>query len=165
MKQQEEENLDLVIGCNYHTKWQSNKAMRFVLSEIIDSENVILKTRTTNKTIKAKTADLIFIQTTYNKKKSKRLLLEGRMLNNTNSLYEIIMEGKELLNKQFNMKQQAEETAQRMYERHGKDEAITICFATKELLKEWIAEKPNYRWLEEKYNLFELVMQYLKTYK
>ena len=24
----------IVIGCNYHTTWQSNKSMRFVLSEV-----------------------------------------------------------------------------------------------------------------------------------
>lgn len=50
----------IVIGCNYHTKWQSHKAMRFVLKEI-NGNTAILTTRTTGKTFKTNISDLIFI--------------------------------------------------------------------------------------------------------
>ena len=65
----------LVIGCNYHTTWQSNKKMRFVLTDIIQSTNgglkAVLKTRTTLNMFTANLDDLIFINTKHNIEKSK----------------------------------------------------------------------------------------------
>jgi hypothetical protein len=62
----------LVIGCNYHTTWQSNKAMRFVLAEI-KGNKARLKTRRTNKDFWTPISDLIFIDTPYNHSKAKAL--------------------------------------------------------------------------------------------
>lgn len=63
----------LIIGCNYHTKWQSNKSMRFVLKEI-QGDKVRLITRRTNKNFWTKASDLIFIETDHNKDKAKKIL-------------------------------------------------------------------------------------------
>ena len=60
------------IGCNYHTTWQSDKAMRFILVEIKDNK-VRLQTRNTKKDFWTDIEDLIFIQTKHNINKSKRL--------------------------------------------------------------------------------------------
>lgn len=38
----------IIIGCNYHTTWQSHKAMRFVLAEI-KGDKARLYTRRTKK--------------------------------------------------------------------------------------------------------------------
>ena len=62
----------LVIGCNYHTTWQSNKGMRFVLTNIEDGK-ARLQTRNTNKSFLVNADDLIFIQTEHNKRKAKIL--------------------------------------------------------------------------------------------
>lgn len=62
----------LVIGCNYHTKWQSNKAMRFVLAEIKD-DKARLYTRRTKRSFWTNVSDLIFIETDHNKSKAERL--------------------------------------------------------------------------------------------
>jgi len=59
----------LVIGCNYHTTWQSNKSMRFVLAEIKDGK-ARLQTRNTSKDFWTNVSDLIFIESDYNKKKA-----------------------------------------------------------------------------------------------
>ena len=63
----------LQIGCNYHTKWQSNKGMRFVLVALLGNDKAVLQTRCTNKRFTTKVSDLIFIETEHNKKKAKRL--------------------------------------------------------------------------------------------
>lgn len=60
------------IGCNYHTTWQSDKAMRFILVEIKDNK-ARLQTRNTKKDFWTDIEDLIFIQTKHNINKSKRL--------------------------------------------------------------------------------------------
>ena len=65
-------NTRLVIGCNYHTKWQRNKSMRFVLSELKDGK-ARLQTRNTGKDFWTNISDLIFIETEYNKKKAETL--------------------------------------------------------------------------------------------
>lgn len=65
-------NMKLVIGCNYHTTWQRNKGMRFVLSEI-KGDKVRLTTRNTGKDFWTNAADLIFIETKHNKNKAIRL--------------------------------------------------------------------------------------------
>lgn len=59
----------LVIGCNYHTKWQSNPAMRFVLVEI-KGDLARLKTRSTQKDFWVNVSDLIFIESKTNIKKA-----------------------------------------------------------------------------------------------
>lgn len=63
----------IVIGCNYHTTWQSNKAMRFVLTEI-KGDKARLTTRNTGKSFWTNISDLIFIDTDHNKEKAKKLL-------------------------------------------------------------------------------------------
>jgi hypothetical protein len=63
----------IIVGCNYHTTWQSNKAMRFVLAEDL-GETVVLKTRTTNKRFTCKKSDLIWIDTHCNNNKAHRIL-------------------------------------------------------------------------------------------
>ncbi len=63
----------LQIGCNYHTTWQSNKAMRFVLVALIGDDKAVLQTRVTNKRFTTKVSDLIFIESEHNVKKAKRL--------------------------------------------------------------------------------------------
>lgn len=63
----------LVIGCNYHTTWQKQKSMRFVLVEVKGSR-ARLKTRRTGKDFWTNISDLIFIETDYNKAKAERLL-------------------------------------------------------------------------------------------
>ena len=64
------------IGCNYHTKWQSNKGMRFVLKEI-KGDKCLLYTRTTKREFWTNVSDLIFITTTHNKLKAQRLGLNN----------------------------------------------------------------------------------------
>lgn len=64
--------MDLVIGCNYHTSWQSHPAMRFVLVEVKE-DKARLKTRSSRKDFWTDVKDLIFIDTNYNRNKAKRL--------------------------------------------------------------------------------------------
>ncbi len=64
--------MELVIGCNYHTTWQSNKAMRFILKEI-NGNRVRLITRNTKKDFWTNVSDLIFIETDHNINKAKKL--------------------------------------------------------------------------------------------
>jgi hypothetical protein len=66
----------LVIGCNYHTKWQSHPAMRFILKEI-KGDKVILFTRRTKKEFKTNIEDLIFINSSHNLYKAKKFLGEN----------------------------------------------------------------------------------------
>lgn len=65
----------IMIGCNYHTTWQSNKGMRFVLSGI-EGNKAILTTRTTKRKFKTDVKDLIFIKSEHNVKKFNKLLAE-----------------------------------------------------------------------------------------
>lgn len=62
----------LIIGCNYHTKWQKNKAMRFVLKEV-KGDRARLMTRTTNRDFWTDVSDLIFITSKHNIDKAKKL--------------------------------------------------------------------------------------------
>lgn len=73
MKQYNQNKQLLVVGCNYHTTWQSNKAMHFVLSELKDNK-AKLTTRTTIKSFWVDINDLIFIDSGYNKQKACDLL-------------------------------------------------------------------------------------------
>jgi hypothetical protein len=68
----------IVIGCNYHTTWQSNKGMRFVLSAI-KGEKALLKTRNTRRIFWTNVSDLIFIETSHNIQKANRI--EKEMFN------------------------------------------------------------------------------------
>lgn len=69
----EPEVIKLVVGCNYHTTWQANKKMRFVLVEV-KGERARLKTRTTGKDFWTDTKDLIFITTECNVRKAATIL-------------------------------------------------------------------------------------------
>lgn len=60
------------IGCNYHSKWQSNKAMRFILKEIKGNKARLI-TRNTGKDFWTNIDDLIFITSRHNTKKAERL--------------------------------------------------------------------------------------------
>lgn len=59
----------LVLGCNYHTVWQSHKQMRFVL-ESITNGTATLSTRTTKKEFITHIDSLIFITSNHNKRKA-----------------------------------------------------------------------------------------------
>lgn len=64
---------NIIIGCNYHTNWQTHKAMRFVLVEV--SGNMArLKTRNTGKDFWTNIDDLVFINSDHNKRKAQQLL-------------------------------------------------------------------------------------------
>ena len=63
----------IIVGCNYHTKWQNDARMRFVLKEIKDGR-ARLVTRHTNKNFWTNISDLIFIQTNYNKQKALEII-------------------------------------------------------------------------------------------
>jgi hypothetical protein len=55
----------IIIGCNYHTTWQSHRAMRFVLCEF-KGDRARLKTRETERDFWTNISDLIFITTNHN---------------------------------------------------------------------------------------------------
>lgn len=63
----------LVIGCNYHTTWQSHPAMRFVLAEIKGTK-ARLTTRDSRKNFWTNLSDLIFIETSHNIRKADSLM-------------------------------------------------------------------------------------------
>lgn len=69
------ENTKIVIGCNYHTTWQKDPRMRFVLAEVKDNR-AKLKTRRTRREFWTDLKDLIFIETNHNKNKAD-LLTKG----------------------------------------------------------------------------------------
>lgn len=72
--QNKDKNL-VVVGCNYHTTWQSHKAMRFVLAEV-KGNRARLVTRGSNRNFWTSVDSLIFIKTGYNFDKAKKLLKE-----------------------------------------------------------------------------------------
>jgi len=63
----------LVIGCNYHTTWQKNKGMRFILTEI-KGDKARLQTRNTGKDFLTSLNDLIWIDSIHNNNKAKEYL-------------------------------------------------------------------------------------------
>ena len=65
--------LPIMVGCNYHTTWQSNKQMRFVLAEV-NGNQVRLLTRTTRRSFWTSMDTLIFIDTATNIEKYFKLL-------------------------------------------------------------------------------------------
>ncbi len=62
----------IVIGCNYHATWQSNKQMRFVLTEV-KGDKARLQTRRSQKNFWTDLKYLVFIDSNYNKSKAKEL--------------------------------------------------------------------------------------------
>lgn len=65
------ESNPLIVGCNYHTRWQSDPRMRFILVQL-SGFKARLTTRTTGRAFQTNTDDLIFIQTTHNWNKAKK---------------------------------------------------------------------------------------------
>lgn len=65
----------IVEGCNYHTTWQSNKKMRFVLDKVLPNGKVALRTRRTRSYFTTNTNQLIFIKTKHNCLKAKKIIL------------------------------------------------------------------------------------------
>lgn len=63
----------IVIGCNYHTKWQKDKGMRFVLAEI-KGDKARLYTRNTHRNFWTNVSDLIFVMSGHNISKARHLL-------------------------------------------------------------------------------------------
>lgn len=76
MTQQGFTEKSIVIGCNYHTKWQKLSSMRFVLVEVKEGK-ARLKTRTTGKDFWTNVSDLKFILTPFNISKAKKLLTKN----------------------------------------------------------------------------------------
>jgi hypothetical protein len=74
------EALKVVVGCNYHTTWQSHKAMRFVLAEV-KGERARLVTRTTKREFWTDIKDLIFIPSKHNYKKAIKLQHDKKIHN------------------------------------------------------------------------------------
>ena len=71
----------LVIGCNYHTKWQSHSDMRFILAGLSeDGKRARLQTRKTSNDFWTNTEDLIFINTKYNKRKAREIVNEKQIV-------------------------------------------------------------------------------------
>lgn len=65
----------IVLGCNYHTTWQSNKSMRFVLKSVNMANNTaVMITRRTKKEFTTNINDLVFINSFKNQDKAYRLL-------------------------------------------------------------------------------------------
>ena len=66
-------NKIIVVGCNYHTTWQRNSRMRFVLGGI-KGKQALLYTRETKKQFWTKIEDLVFIESKHNIIKAKEIL-------------------------------------------------------------------------------------------
>lgn len=67
----------IVAGCNYHTTWQSNPKMRFVLKSVVGNKATLI-TRTTGKTIVTDVNSLIFIMTEHNKSKAIKMYNDNK---------------------------------------------------------------------------------------
>ena len=63
----------IVVGCNYHTTWQSHRSMRFVLKEVKDSKARLI-TRGSGKDFWTDIESLIFIMSAHNMRKAKDIL-------------------------------------------------------------------------------------------
>ena len=78
MKTEELKNAEgeiIVIGCNYHTNWQSNKSMRFVLAEVKDNKaRLYTRKHKKRKEFWTDLDDLgVFIKTKHNIDKAKKI--------------------------------------------------------------------------------------------
>jgi len=64
----------LVVGCNYHTTWQSHRAMRFVLLKLnLKTGRAKLGTNNSSRQFWTDIKDLIFIESPHNERKAKIL--------------------------------------------------------------------------------------------
>ena len=63
----------IIIGCNYHTKWQAKKSMRFVLKEV-KGDKARLVTMITKKDFWTDLKDLVFIHSRHNSDKAQKIL-------------------------------------------------------------------------------------------
>lgn len=64
----------IVLGCNYHTTWQSRSGMRFVLKSVnMQNGTAVMITRRTKKQFTTNINDLIFIDSSTNRDKRDRL--------------------------------------------------------------------------------------------
>lgn len=64
-----------VVGCNYHTSWQRNRNMRFVLVDInIEKGKARLITKRTKADFWTNLNDLVWIDSTHNRDKAERLI-------------------------------------------------------------------------------------------
>jgi len=63
----------IVVGCNYHTAWQSDKAMRFVLKEV-RGDQARLGTRRTKTNFWTDVSSIIFIMSAHNIRKAKEIM-------------------------------------------------------------------------------------------
>lgn len=69
--QQTSNGVQLIVGCNYHTRWQSKAGMRFVLKSFdMATGKAVLLTRKTGRTFTTKINDLIFIDSAHNRAKA-----------------------------------------------------------------------------------------------
>jgi len=67
---------ELIIGCAYHTVWQSNKGYQFILAEV-KGEKALLRTKNIKKEpFWTNASDLIFINTPHDLHKAKQLTAE-----------------------------------------------------------------------------------------
>ena len=63
---------NIIIGCNYHTTWQTHRNMRFILTGV-DGLKARLQTRNTKKDFYTDIDSLVFIESNYNIEKAKEL--------------------------------------------------------------------------------------------
>lgn len=64
--------MEYIIWCNYHTKRQSKKGMRFILLKI-EWERALIGTRGTLKLLWTSISDLIFVNSEHNIEKANRI--------------------------------------------------------------------------------------------
>ena len=75
MNREEITEKSIIIGCNYHTTWQSKPGMRFILSEV-KGDRARLMTRHTRKNFWTDKSDLIFIMSSHNISKANKYFKE-----------------------------------------------------------------------------------------
>lgn len=66
----------LIIGCAYHTTWQSNKGYCFILSDIKDGKALLRTKNIKKQPFWTDVSSLIFIETPHNLHKAKSLTAE-----------------------------------------------------------------------------------------
>lgn len=78
VKRKEVNENSIVIGCNYHTTWQSNGRMRFILKEV-NGDKARLITRNTRKDFWCKVTDLKLIMSNHNIQKAIKIINEREL--------------------------------------------------------------------------------------
>lgn len=63
----------LIVGCNYHTTWQSNKRMRFTLKSVMGDKCILNSNNSGN--FESQTNSLRFIMSEHNKQKAVNIVL------------------------------------------------------------------------------------------